>query len=141
VLVSELGDWAVIDAAAPPLPTQQDAPAIGDAQPAVISVTSAISAITETPALSEDEIEDMILGEMAAGLGVSVDDIDPEEPFDSTDLDSAQAVVMMARLEAALGQKLSPTLVWNYPTPRKLAERLAGVSAEATRAVERASVT
>lgn len=144
VLVSELGDSAFSDAAAPPPPTEQDAPKFGAAKPTeklATSEVSAKSAITETPALSEDEIEDMILGEMAAGLGVSVDDIDPEEPFDSTDLDSAQAVVMMARLEAALGQKLSPTLVWNYPTPRKLAERLAGVSAEATRAAQRAGVT
>lgn len=80
-------------------------------------------------ALTADAVEDMIVAEMAARLGLSEDDIDPDEPFDGTALDSAQAVVMVSKLEAALGQKLSPTLVWNYPTPRKLAERLAARAA------------
>ena len=75
--------------------------------------------------VSVDDIEDMIVAEMAANLGLADEEIDPDEPFDSTALDSAQAVVMVSKLEAELGHKLSPTLVWNYPTPRKLAERLA----------------
>ncbi|MEM6478177.1 MAG: phosphopantetheine-binding protein, partial [Pseudomonadota bacterium] len=74
---------------------------------------------------TEEQIEDMILAEMAGCLEMAVEDIDPEDPFDTTDLDSAQALLMMGKLEAVLGRKLSPTLIWNYASPRLLSERLA----------------
>jgi trans-AT polyketide synthase, acyltransferase and oxidoreductase domains len=77
------------------------------------------------PPWTNESIEAFLIAEIALQLGVPETEIDPEEPFEATALDSARAAVIVGRLERALGRRLSPTLVWNYPTPQKLARRLA----------------
>lgn len=52
--------------------------------------------------------------------------IDVNKPFASFGLDSARAVGLTGELEEWLGLPLSPTMIWDYPTPRLLAAFLAG---------------
>ncbi len=80
----------------------------------------------ESKAVIETEtIQAWIVAHISERMGVAPSDIDVREPFDSYDLDSAQVLVLAAELEKWLGRRLSPTLLWNYPTIEALADRLA----------------
>lgn len=65
----------------------------------------------------------------------SSNQVDPDESFAVHGIDSLQAVSLTGELEDFLGRTLSPTLVFDYPTPRQLASFLSG--AAAPRQVER----
>nr|WP_323135370.1 acyl carrier protein [Dyella silvatica] len=69
--------------------------------------------------------------QIAKEAGVSIEDIDPRRTFESYALDSAHALLLLSQLEQRLSLKLSPTLVWNYPTIEKLAARLQQMADEA----------
>ncbi len=92
------------------------------------AVVSSPSADAPPPPADErpdaEAIQAWLLAEIAALLALPEDDIDPRRTFESYALDSTQALAVMNRLEKWLGRKLSPTLVWNYPTVDALAERL-----------------
>ncbi len=77
-------------------------------------------------AIEAEAIEAWLIEEIARALGVAPEEIDPRRSFESYALDSVKALAVMGRLEQWLGRKLSPTLVWNYPTIEALAERLGG---------------
>ncbi|HEX7843260.1 MAG TPA: SDR family NAD(P)-dependent oxidoreductase [Kofleriaceae bacterium] len=74
---------------------------------------------------SADEIEAWLVRHLAEHLDVSMDAIDPCEPFASHGLTSREAVVLSGELEEWLERTLSPTLVWEHPTIRALARSLA----------------
>ncbi len=69
-------------------------------------------------------IQDWLIDELAARLEMDPDDIDPDAPFESFGLESADALVMLTQLEQWLGQTVPPVLVWNYPTIAQLSQRL-----------------
>ncbi|MFG2648267.1 SDR family NAD(P)-dependent oxidoreductase [Streptomyces sp. NPDC048436] len=54
-----------------------------------------------------------------------------DTPFKALGLDSLMSLELRNRLEAALGIKLSPTLLWSYGSPSALATALAGQLSEA----------
>lgn len=85
-----------------------------------------------TGALDAESIRDWLMAQVAAQLEVEADDIDPRRTFESYALDSARALLVLTRLEARLGLRLSPTLIWNYPTIEALAGRLAQLAAPAS---------
>jgi amino acid adenylation domain-containing protein len=58
-------------------------------------------------------------------LGVSVDELDPQLPFDSYGLSSVDAVSLSGELEEWLNRSLSPTLIYEYPNIAALAKYLA----------------
>lgn len=88
-----------------------------------------------------DAIQAWLIKKVSTALSVSPDEIDPRETFASYGLDSRTAVSLSGDLERWLGRRLSPTLVWDYPTIDAIAEHLgAAVSAPVSGADERSPV-
>ena len=69
-----------------------------------------------------------VKNEIAQLLDISAEALDPAERFNRYGLDSARVTVLIERLAGWVGQPLSPTLVWEYPTLNALAAYLAGVA-------------
>ncbi|UMB67478.1 type I polyketide synthase [Mycobacterium paraterrae] len=91
--------------------------------------------------LSEDEqhavLLDLVRSHIATVLGNTTPEaVDPDKAFQELGFDSLTAVEMRNRLKAATGLALSPTLIFDYPTPSRLASyfrtELAGVPQEVT---------
>jgi polyketide synthase 12 len=89
--------------------------------------------------LSENEqhavLLDLVRSHIATVLGNTTPEaIDPDKAFQELGFDSLTAVEMRNRLKAATGLALSPTLIFDYPTPSRLASyfrtELAGVPQE-----------
>ncbi|TVS74484.1 beta-ketoacyl reductase, partial [Mycobacterium helveticum] len=80
---------------------------------------------------------DLVRSNIATVLGnVSPEALDPDKAFQELGFDSLSAVEMRNRLKTATGLALSPTLIFDYPTPNGLARymcaELAGVPQEIT---------
>ncbi|ORV85986.1 polyketide synthase [Mycobacterium interjectum] len=78
---------------------------------------------------------DLVRSHIATVLGnTSAEAIDPDKAFQELGFDSLTAVEMRNRLKTATGLALSPTLIFDYPTPNGLASymrtELAGVPQE-----------
>ncbi|MDA3662560.1 type I polyketide synthase [Mycobacterium xenopi] len=89
--------------------------------------------------LPEDEqhatLLDLVRSNIATVLGNTTPEaIDPDRAFQELGFDSLTAVELRNRLKAATGLALSPTLIFDYPTPTRLATyirtELAGVPQE-----------
>jgi acyl transferase domain-containing protein/acyl-CoA synthetase (AMP-forming)/AMP-acid ligase II/acyl carrier protein len=74
---------------------------------------------------SGDAIEQWILDWLAERLAVAPSQLDAHTPFAALGLDSLSAVRLSGELEEWLGLRLSPTLAFEYPTPKTLASFLA----------------
>lgn len=79
--------------------------------------------IGESP--TSEAIQSWLVCQFAERLDIEPDDVDIQASFDSYDLESADALVLLSKLEKYLGRSLSPTLLWNYPNIEMLAQRLA----------------
>lgn len=75
--------------------------------------------------MNAPEIETWLIGRVAEETGAAPDSIDPTLPFARLGLDSAAAVGLTDELEELLGFAVDPTLIFEYPTIRKLADLLA----------------
>ncbi|BBX96742.1 polyketide synthase [Mycobacterium lacus] len=78
---------------------------------------------------------DLVRSHIATVLGNTTPEaIDPDKAFQELGFDSLTAVEMRNRLKAATGLALSPTLIFDYPTPNGLAKyiraEIAGVPQE-----------
>lgn len=77
--------------------------------------------------LSVTEIQNWLVSYIAELIEVTRDEIDVNIPFDEYGLDSSMSVTMVADLEVWLGRPLDPTLIYDYPTPEKLAKHVSQV--------------
>lgn len=75
------------------------------------------------------DIERFLVERIADLLLVSPEEIDPEAPHSEHGLDSASAVMLVAELEDELDIALSPSLAWDHPTLRSIAEHVHGMLA------------
>jgi acyl carrier protein len=71
------------------------------------------------------EIQEWIVSYLAELLEIESDDINVSIPFDRYGLDSAVVVGLTGDLEEWLGQKLDPTLLYDYPTIEAISQHLA----------------
>ncbi|MBV6625897.1 MAG: acyl carrier protein [Rivularia sp. (in: Bacteria)] len=71
-----------------------------------------------------EHIEEWITSYVANLLEVDAEEIDPTIPFDRYGLDSSAAVGMTGDLEDWLGREIDPTMIYDYPTIKALAECL-----------------
>jgi acyl-CoA synthetase (AMP-forming)/AMP-acid ligase II/acyl carrier protein len=83
------------------------------------------AAAEQTTPRSREDIEDFLLRRLAHVLAVVPDELDVSQPFNSFGLDSLRTLTLVGDIEKWLGQPVSPTLFWNYPTIADLAGHLA----------------
>jgi len=69
----------------------------------------------------QNEIQQWLIDNLAQRLGIPNSEIDINEPFASSGLNSIDAVSLSADLEDWLEIKLSPTIVFDYPNIKELA--------------------
>ncbi|MFY2858609.1 phosphopantetheine-binding protein, partial [Mycobacterium sp. THU-M104] len=104
------------------------------ARPARRVVADAVAAVAATGlrARLEDmtaeqrhrELVGLVCGNAATVLGQSVADIEGDKAFQDLGFDSLTAVELRNRLKTATGLTLSPTVIFDHPTPSALAEYL-----------------
>ncbi|WP_434383093.1 aminotransferase class III-fold pyridoxal phosphate-dependent enzyme [Melittangium boletus] len=73
-------------------------------------------------------LQQWLLEQLATRLHVSPQAVDVHAPFARFGLDSKEAVALSGALEQRLGRRLSPTLLYAYPTVDKLAAHLTGTT-------------
>ncbi|AUB36054.1 Acyl-CoA synthetase [Nostoc flagelliforme CCNUN1] len=76
------------------------------------------------PDFTEEAIATWVVSHLALYLKVSPDDIDIQEPFAAYGLDSSVAISMTGELAQWLGYELEPTIFWEYPNMKVLAQYL-----------------
>jgi acyl transferase domain-containing protein/acyl-CoA synthetase (AMP-forming)/AMP-acid ligase II/pimeloyl-ACP methyl ester carboxylesterase len=89
---------------------------------------SSSSIIQSSKSGKQFEIQNWLVDRLAEILNVFRSEIDLEESFATSGLDSVQAVRLSADLEDWLGVKLSPTVIYDYPNIASLAKYLAGLN-------------
>jgi acyl carrier protein len=75
--------------------------------------------------LYEEKIRTWLVGEIALLSGLPSDKIDINEPFASYGLDSVASAALSGEVAAWLGIQLPPTVSWDYPSVRLMAQYLA----------------
>ncbi len=76
--------------------------------------------------IAAPEIEQLILRSLSDVVGRNLtQSFDPETPFFDYGIDSLAAVRLMARFGELLDRYMSVDLIFDYPTPRALAQFLA----------------
>ncbi|MGI8503612.1 MAG: thioester reductase domain-containing protein [Hassallia sp.] len=74
---------------------------------------------------SAEDIQTFLVSNLAELLKVEIDEIDIQENLENYGLSSAQAMMIVSRLENLLGFQPSPVLLWHYPNIESLSQRLA----------------
>jgi len=75
--------------------------------------------------LKADNLEAWLVAKISSLTGIQAKEISVDQPFAHFGLDSVAAVSLSGELEDWLGRKLSPTLVYDYPSVKALADYLA----------------
>jgi 8-amino-7-oxononanoate synthase len=75
-----------------------------------------------------ESVRALLVARLAEALKMAPEAIDVDESLAAYGLDSLTAVALTGELEQWLERRLSPTLVWDYPTVRALSEYVAGTT-------------
>ena len=75
-------------------------------------------------------IQAFLVAHLAEVLGVETAEIDVDENLENYGLDSAQAMMIISKLEELLSFKPSPILLWHYPNIAALSQRLSEESSD-----------
>lgn len=75
---------------------------------------------------SEEDIAAWFVSRLSRESGLGLEEVDLGQPFASFGVDSERALLLVGDLEIWLGRRLTPILLWNYPTVEALARHLAG---------------
>ncbi|WP_138497433.1 thioester reductase domain-containing protein [Nostoc sp. PA-18-2419] len=81
--------------------------------------------MTLKQSLTAADIQHFLVSNLAQLLEVETAEIDIEEHLENYGLDSAQAMILVGKLEKLLGFQPSPLLLWHYPNIAALSQRLA----------------
>lgn len=73
----------------------------------------------------------MLLERVAARAGIPEERVDPDLPFEAYGFTSRDAVALSGDLQDLLDRDLSPTVLWEHPTPRRLLAHLTAGGAPA----------
>ena len=77
-----------------------------------------------SPEQRHDQLVELVCSNAATVLGQAPRDVDADAAFGDLGFDSLTAVELRNRLKIATGLTLSPTLIFDQPTPAALAEHL-----------------
>jgi thioesterase domain-containing protein/acyl carrier protein len=76
---------------------------------------------------SHDEIKAWISAEIAEILECDIESINPEQEFSSMGIDSLVAFAITGELSEWIGEDLSATLLWDYPTINSLSQKISDI--------------
>ena len=88
-----------------------------------------------------ESIQAFLVSHLAEVIGVETAEIDVDENLENYGLDSAQAMMIISKLEELLGFKPSPILLWHYPNIAALSQRLSEESSDDSQVKDTASGT
>jgi acyl carrier protein len=74
--------------------------------------------------MTSKELEQWLIEQLAGQLNVPKDSIDPVRRLEEYGLDSLEAVALTGEIEARLGRTVDPTILWDYPSVRAIANFL-----------------
>ncbi|MCP3138575.1 acyl carrier protein [Pyxidicoccus xibeiensis] len=74
--------------------------------------------------LSEEALQSFISERIAHWLGTAPEEVDRRVDFTDYQLDSVALASISGELEVRLGRRLSPNLLWEYPTIERLSAYL-----------------
>jgi len=74
--------------------------------------------------ITPEIIQIWLIQQLSEQLQIELNEVDIRTPFDSYGLDSSQVLIIAVKAEKAFGFKLSPVLLWHYPTIESLSHRL-----------------
>ena len=95
-------------------------------QPDASAAQDVVTAATARNRREFAAIRDWLVARIAAQVRVSPGRIDVREPLDQVGLNSLAAVAITGELGDWIGQRLSPTLFYEFPTVEAIARHLAG---------------
>jgi acyl transferase domain-containing protein/NADPH:quinone reductase-like Zn-dependent oxidoreductase len=117
-------------------PTPAEVPAPASSSSATGSSPWVRGLIEAAPAEREAQLLELVRDQAAAVLGhADPGDVEIDRTFKDLGFDSAAAVDLRGRLGSALGLRLSPTLLFDSPTPKVLARVLSADLTGTTQAV------
>ena len=73
---------------------------------------------------TQESIQAWLIEQFAEQLQIDPDQVDIKEPFESYGLSSSQSLIIAIKAEKQFGFKLSPVLLWHYPSIESLSHRL-----------------